>query len=220
MMIKPNKIIKTRRRSIALIINGQGELVVRAPYYASQADIISFVEKKQAWIAKQQLLAAKELREYKALSLEENSSLEMQGKTYYIAKRAIGTIMLQGNALLLPLDCTSQQLLKWLKEQLVLVLLPSVEYYAGIMGVVPKSVQLSNAKTKWGSCSYTNALRFSWRLVFCPPDVLDYLVVHELTHIKNKSHNRLFWQQVENVLPNYKEQEQWLKTHRKVMEIL
>lgn len=219
-MIKPKKIIKTRRRSIALIVNGQGELVVRAPYYASETDIISFVEKKQGWIQKQQLLVAQELREFKALSLAENSSLDVQGRTYYIAKRAIDKIILQGNALLLPVDCTTQQLLQWLKEQLLLVLLPSVAYYAGVMGVVPKSVQLSNAKTKWGSCSYANALRFSWRLIFCPPDVLDYLVVHELTHIKNKSHNRLFWQQVEDTLPNYKEQEKWLKTHRKVMEIL
>ena len=70
------------------------------------------------------------------------------------------------------------------------------------------------------SCSFCNNINFAWRLIMCPQEVIDYIVVHELCHIKNKSHNRAFWESVADVMPDYKKQEKWLKTNRRLMRIL
>jgi len=220
MMITPTSIIRSRRRSIALMVNSQGEIVVRAPYYASKIDIMGFVAQKQAWLAKQKALAEQELKNFKPLALEENKSIDFLGKTYYIAKRGVETILPFGDALLVPFSCTQADLVAWLQGQLKNLLQARVGYYAGLLGVQPTAVKLSPAKSKWGSCNYRNVLHFSWHLIFCPQAVIDYVIVHELCHINNKSHDKAFWQQVELVLPNYREEEKWLKTHRKVMDII
>ena len=220
MMITPTSIIRSRRHSIALMVNSQGELVVRAPYYVSKIDIMGFVAQKQAWLAKQKALVEQELRNFQPLVLEENKNITILDKTYYIAKRGVDTIVPFGDALLVPFACTKKELLAWLKEQLWSVIEERLPYYAQVMGVKPIAVRISAAKSKWGSCNYKNALQFSGNLVFCPKQVIDYVIVHELAHINNKSHDKFFWQQVESVLPNYREQENWLKTHRKVMEII
>ena len=124
------------------------------------------------------------------------------------------------NSVLFTKNTGEEQLCQWLRKQAIAVLNKQVVFYAARMQVTFKKLRLSNAKTRWGSCSFYNVLSFSWRLIMCPPEVLDYVVVHELCHIHNKSHNKLFWQQVELVLPNYRNSEQWLKNNRKIMEIL
>lgn len=219
-MITPKEIIKSRRRSIALIINGQGELVVRAPYYANKIDVMNFVATKQGWIQKQQALVRAELMHFAPLEIKDNASLYIQGQKCFLALRGVSEAALWGDVLLVPFTCTRDDLRIFLCQELGKVLPQRVAYFAQLMGVCPTEVKLSKAKGKWGSCSYTNKLSFSWRLIFCPPEVLDYVVVHELSHITNKSHNKLFWERVGSILPHYREQEKWLKSKRKLMEIL
>ena len=84
-------------------------------------------------------------------------------------------------------------------------------YFAPIMGVSYGSLRLSSAKTRWGSCSGKGNLNFHWKLILMPPEVLDYVVVHELAHLKEMNHSPRFWAVVEEVLPDYKERRQWLK---------
>jgi predicted metal-dependent hydrolase len=77
--------------------------------------------------------------------------------------------------------------------------------YARKMDVAPLSVKINSAVTRWGSCSGRNRLNFSWRLIMADENVIDYVVVHELCHIKQHNHSPKFWAEVENVLPDYKE---------------
>jgi predicted metal-dependent hydrolase len=219
-MIKPDSIIRSRRRSIALMVNNQGELVVRAPYFVSEVDIMGFVAQKQEWLKKQKALVKQELHDFQPLTLEDNTSLAILGKTYYIARRGVNNILPFGDALLVPFSFDKAALINYLKSLLAPLLKDRVAYYSGLLGVKPTGIKISSATSKWGSCNYKNVLAFVWHLAFCPPDVIDYVVVHELCHIKNKSHDRAFWHQVELILPHYREQEKWLKTHRKVMEII
>lgn len=220
MMITPKEIVKARRRSIALIVNGKGELIVRAPYYAPHSAIMDFVAQKQDWIKKQLALIEVEKETCIPITLEEGERFVILGKEYCVARSEVKEISALGDALLVPQSATKEDLKKYLQKIFLPKVAQRVEFFANYMGVQPISVRLSSAKSKWGSCSYKNALNFSWRLVFCPPETVDYIVVHELSHIENKSHDRKFWQQVEDVLPYYKVQEKWLKTHRKVMEML
>ena len=95
-----------------------------------------------------------------------------------------------------------------------------VNNYAGIMSVTPGTIKLSEAKARWGSCSAKNNLNFAWRLIMCPLSVIDYVVVHELSHITYKNHSPAFWARVKAVLPNYEDDQDWLKVNKKLMEIL
>ena len=79
------------------------------------------------------------------------------------------------------------------------------------MGVTYGRISIRSAKTRWGSCSSEGDLNFHWKLVLMPPEVLDYVVVHELAHRKEMNHSRKFWAEVKNVLPDYEKRRKWLK---------
>lgn len=86
-----------------------------------------------------------------------------------------------------------------------------VAFYAKIMGVQPTGIKITSAKTRFGSCSGKNSLCFSWRLMLYPPEAVDYVVVHELAHIREKNHSPAFYAVIAAVLPDYKAREQLLK---------
>ena len=86
-----------------------------------------------------------------------------------------------------------------------------VSYFARLMGVSYRNITIREQKTRWGSCSSEGNLNFHWKLVLMPPEVLDYVVVHELAHRKEMNHSRKFWAEVKNVLPDYEKRRKWLK---------
>ena len=86
-----------------------------------------------------------------------------------------------------------------------------VEYFAKVIGVTYGKITVRNQKTRWGSCSSKGNLNFNCLLMLAPPEVLDYVVVHELCHRKQMNHSKAFWLEVEKVLLNYKEVRKWLK---------
>lgn len=85
------------------------------------------------------------------------------------------------------------------------------EYFSKIIGVTYGRITIRNQKTRWGSCSSKGNLNFNCLLMLMPPEIIDYVVVHELCHRKEMNHSKAFWNEVEKVLPNYKEQIKWLK---------
>lgn len=98
-----------------------------------------------------------------------------------------------------------------LKAKARQVIPPKVEYYAKLMGVKPKSVKITSAHTRFGSCSGENALCFSYILMRYPEEAIDYVVVHELAHIKHHNHSRSFYALVGKYLPDYKRREKMLR---------
>lgn len=86
-----------------------------------------------------------------------------------------------------------------------------VAYFAKLVGVTYGRITIRNQKTRWGSCSSKGNLNFNCLLMLTPPEVIDYVVVHELCHRKEMNHSKAFWSEVEKVCPNYKESVRWLK---------
>ncbi len=86
-----------------------------------------------------------------------------------------------------------------------------VEYYAKIIGVKYNHISIKHQKTRWGSCSGKGNLNFNCLLVLCPPKVMDYVIIHELCHLKEMNHSPHFWAEVEKYSPDYKAYKQWLK---------
>ena len=98
-----------------------------------------------------------------------------------------------------------------LAEEALKVIPARVEYFAKVIGVTYGKITIRNQKTRWGSCSSKGNLNFNCLLMLAPPEVLDYVVVHELCHRKQMNHSKAFWLEVEKVLPDYKEARKWLK---------
>ena len=105
----------------------------------------------------------------------------------------------------------SKQEIKELANKALAYIPERVKYYAPIVGVNYTRITIRNQKTRWGSCSSKGGLNFNCLLMLTPPEVIDYVVVHELCHRKEMNHSKAFWAEVEKVLPDYKSAKRWLK---------
>lgn len=94
-----------------------------------------------------------------------------------------------------------------------------VQHFEKIMGVHHKKIAIRDQKTRWGSCSTSGTLSFNWRLIMAPPEVLDYVVVHELAHFTHMDHSKAFWSTVESVMPDYEKPRKWLNDHGQELRI-
>lgn len=92
-----------------------------------------------------------------------------------------------------------------------MVISQRVSYFAAKMDVTYGRISIRAQKTRWGSCSGQGNLNFNWKLILMPPEILDYVVVHELAHRKQMNHSKLFWAEVERILPDYERRRRWLK---------
>lgn len=220
-MIKPKQIIRSKRKTVALVINGNGELIVRAPYRINEKQIMGFVNEKQEWIEKKSSEIKLSDSKYSALTAADGDCVLYIGEKYTINICHTDKIAVDANKIMIPFNINSkEELIKWYKRKAFVFLTERVNHYADIMDVRPEKVKVTEAKKRWGSCSRNNNINFAWRLIMCPLSVIDYVVVHELSHITHKNHGKSFWSSVKEVMPDCKEKQKWLKTNRKIMEII
>lgn len=214
------QVVRSNRKSVALVIDNEANLIVRAPSLMPDTVIDEFVHKKRRWINEKQQQVAAFGEKPPLVIVETGESIMYLGSNYAIIKDAVDTVEVSGNELIVPEDYDVSALTVWLKEQAMQIISERVVLYANIMGVTPGSVKLSEAKARWGSCSTKNNLNFAWRIIMCPLSVIDYVVVHELSHITYKNHSLAFWARVKTVMSNYHDAQEWLKINRKLMEII
>lgn len=103
---------------------------------------------------------------------------------------------------------------KWLKERFAERLPERISFWANKTGLHPKKVSISNAKKQWGSCTRQGAIRLSWRLICLPAAALDYVIVHELVHLRHFDHSSAFWNDVQTIYPETPSVRRYLKTVR------
>ena len=219
-MIKPDEIIRSNRKTLAIAIDPFGRLIVRAPKTCSLERIFHFISQKEQWILQKQaqmagagmrlppenlngyvfMLLGKECK----IILTDNRNVLFDEKSY---------------TLYLPTKNAKQRLIKWLKENGKRIFTIVTERKAQEMGVKIQSVELSSAKGKWGSCSYDNKIRYAYRLIYAPREIIEYVVVHELSHVRHKNHSKAFWTEVAKYTPDWKAKRQWLKTHGYLLEL-
>ena len=105
----------------------------------------------------------------------------------------------------LPVDMTAAPLLeKLLRQHARQIFLQRLAHYAPVLGVAPPPLRLSSARTRWGSCSHHGGISLNWRLVFMPIAVIDYVVCHELAHLKEMNHSPRFWSVVGQLCPDWR----------------
>ncbi len=213
--MKIDQIIRTKRKSIALIIKPDGRLVVRAPMRISDADIKHLVKQKERWIREKQ-------KQVKDKSTQSKPKVYMDGEEFlYLGKSYQLKIVADLNPALVlsrkfylsrrALPKAESVFTEWYREQARAVISERVKLYAARHGFKYRKIRITSARTRWGSCSSMGNLNFTWRLVMAPPEVIDYVVVHELAHLRVNNHSKEFWKQVERIMPDYKQRLKWLK---------
>ena len=214
------QVVRANRKSVALVIDNEANLIVRAPALMPDTVIDDFVRKKRRWINEKQQQVAVFGEKHPPVVVETGESIMYLGSNYAIIKDSVDMVEVSGSELIVPENYDVDALTAWLKEQAMQIISERVALYANIMGVTPGTIKLSEAKARWGSCSTKNNLNFAWRLIMCPLSVIDYVVVHELSHITYKNHSPAFWARVKTVLPTYEDNQEWLKVNKKLMEII
>jgi predicted metal-dependent hydrolase len=222
-MIEIDEIIRTRRKTIALIVQRDGKVIVRAPVVVSDREIYGFVSKNTRWIQKQQALV--KLKPPKAPEKK-----YVDGETFWYLGKAYPLEIVDGKRQPLELkghfrigrsmlSKAPAHFKKWYKEQALREITQRVNFYTAKMGVSYRQIKITSAQTRWGSCSAQGTLCFTWRLVMAPLPVIDYVVVHELVHLLEKNHAKAFWSKVGVIMPDYKVKKEWLKKNSHLMRI-
>lgn len=221
--ISIDKIIRSRRKTVALIVTPEGRLEVRAPLQLSHKQIESIVTEKAGWIKKQQDRVHKSNGANPRRPLAGGARLWYLGHSYQLQVTGQGasrvsftTHFVLPESALLKAD---KLLTTWYKKQARAIITERVEFYARKFDLKVRSVRITSAKTRWGSCSRVNGLSFTWRLVMAPVEIIDYIVIHELAHIVEKNHSRAFWSQMEKMQPDYKSRRSWLKANGRQLDL-
>lgn len=228
MPIKYN-IVKSNRKTISIMIDESGTVMVRAPRRISDEQILALVKEKERWILKkrQEMQARNEKRETRRYCSGERYAL--YGKEYELEIRTNADARLcrmheEGERLILegPLSQGQQVrtlLREWYFHRAREIFADRAAYHAAGMGVRYGTIRIKEQKTRWGSCSEKGNLNFNWKLLLGPPQVLDYVVVHELCHLKHMDHSAAFWNCVRGVLPGFESQRVWLREHGRELEL-
>jgi predicted metal-dependent hydrolase len=138
------------------------------------------------------------------LCFEEKSMFYLLGKQYplHLTKR----LRLFDHAFMIPDGSDTekkQAIIALYKELAKLIIVPKVRQFQEICQLFPEKININSAETRWGSCSGKKTLSFSWKLLQCPEETVDYVIVHELAHLKEMNHSRAFWNVVKSIMPDY-----------------
>lgn len=205
------KIIRSRRKTVAIIVSARGEVTVRAPLRASRAAIEAFVNDKQGWIHDRLVEVSKRQSQSPAHRFAAGEVFPFQGRFYplELVESERPALELTGGAFRLAKAWHKQAgktFANWYRAQARILVQARVEYFARVNGFNYKMLRISSARTRWGSCSSRGTLSFSWRVAALPPEVLDYVVVHELCHLRQPNHSPAFWTEVERVQHDFRQQ--------------
>ncbi len=167
--------IRSRRKTIAIQIDREGQVIVRTPYGITKRQVEEFLDEKKDWLLQTRQRVEKRKTEQIPISEEVRREGIERAKRIFPERTA---------------------------------------YFAKRMGVDYGRITIREQKTRWGSCSSKGNLNFNWKLVLLDPELLDYVVVHELAHRREMNHSKNFWKIVEAELPDYRERRRRLKECR------
>ena len=207
------KIIRSKRRTLALVITKDATLEVRAPLKLSLDFIEKFVNKKRSWIEKKKALVSNKRDRTQPKKFVDGEEFMYEGEVYRLQIGDCESINLS-SVLFFPkkfLPQAKHHLTIWYKNKALKKIIERVNHYADKAQLQYKAIKITSAGRSWGSCSAKGSLNINWRLLMAPPIILDYIVVHELVHLVERNHSKQFWNKVQKILPDYKEHEVWIK---------
>lgn len=208
---------RSNRRSIGLRINGHG-LTVSAPLNEPLTSVESVLSKKANWLFKH--LTHCENKQSTQPAWEKESTFLLLDQPWHLTLNSSDAIqMTPGKSPIKahnPITLTPHQIetfvMAWYNKHAITCFNERAKWYANMLGVPVPPIHLSRAKTRWGSCNSHGVIRLNWRLMQMPIHLVDYVVIHELSHLIEMNHSPAFWHLVESICPAYQTARKELKT--------
>lgn len=217
----PVRVIRSRkrRRTLSLLVRSD-EIVVRAPWRASDEAIQALLLQKRTWIHKvhAELVNKRDTRDIIPAFiwyLGELVPLQVQASeaTVWSGRYDTASFVVSGPALALDSTKVRDIIYAWYRREALRMLPPRLTALAQTHGFDSFSVRIKTQQTRWGSCSAKRNINLNWRLILTPPWVMDYVMIHELCHLQEMNHSSRFWQLVATLMPDYEAAKAWLRQH-------
>ena len=196
-----------------LKINGRKrQIILKVPKATPIQDIDSALALRESWIDRfisqlqspnSRLVQIGDALPFKGQKVQINHQIDAQDTGYDGSNLVIAGAPAQWRV----------QLEKYLRQQARVAIREAVDVYAQELGVAPKKIAIRDTKSRWGSCSTSGTLSFSWRSIMAPPPVLHYLAAHEVSHMRHMDHSPAFWDQVAACMPDWALWRDWLHLH-------
>jgi predicted metal-dependent hydrolase len=215
------QIIRSNRKTVTISILPTKKVEVGAPKYLSDKEIMHMVKNKASWIIKklEEMPDALELQEKR--KYEDGDKLLYRGKEYELriimdSKIKNYEINIERDKIVAQINPKNKQAINdileaWYKQRAKEFVYDRIKYYNSFLQKNIRNVRIKDQKKRWGSCSNLGNLNFNWRIIMMPEEMFDYIIVHELCHLKFLNHSKAYWKSVEEILPDYKEREKWIK---------
>lgn len=212
------KIIRVKRKTVGMKLTGPDCLTLRVPLKMSETDVDAVIEKNSTWIrrSRQRLL-----KEQEALQIQKKSLFYL-GKTWAVSVRKADRRAVEFVGEGIRIDYVKKSQVEDLavgfyKERAKEYMGERLEELSRKMGIAFVSMSVRNQKTRWGSCSAGGRLSFNCRLMMAPPEIIDYVLIHELCHLRHMNHSKAFWEEVSRWDPYYEEKRAWLKAEGRLL---
>lgn len=223
------EVLRSARTTADIVIEPDGRVLVRAPEWADDETIARIVESKYFWIYQglaewRDLNATRVLREYR-----NGEGFPYLGRGYrlLLVDAQDETLQLKNGRFCLRRDLVErgemaaamQAFQEFYTTRGRERIGTRVAYFAPKVGVTPSGVEVREIGHQWGSCSPSGKLAFHWKCMMAPPTIIDYIVVHELCHIHQRDHTDGFWNEVDKIMPDYRERKDWLRKNGAGLDI-
>lgn len=223
-----------RKKTISIKLDPQEGLVIYVPSVFPEAEIIRVLEEKWAWVWEKYEKHQKAVKKLGTTGLVTGRRLLYLGSWYTLKLTRLeasdpGVLGVAGETILVNLpsapgeqdseEAIHRHLHQWYTTQASQILPERVKEYAERLKLSPSKITVRDQRSRWGSCSRSGSINLNWRLVMAPIRVIDYVVVHELVHMMVMDHSPIFWHMVEQVSPDYKDQQDWLRQHAPLMRL-
>lgn len=189
---------------------------VTLPRYVSLAKGLAFAQSKEAWIAAQ-------VGKQRGLTLENGAIISLFGEEIslvHIGGR--GVVSRVGNSLNISgdIEFLERRVRDFIHKEMQTISESRATFHAQKIGVKYKAIRLRDTTSRWGSCSISGHISLCWRLAFAPMEVLDYVIAHEIAHLKYHNHSKDFWNIVTELCPQWQQQEYWLKKNAQLLHLV
>ena len=212
------KIVRTTKRKKTIMLRvRKGEIEIMCPFYTSNLYLKQIIKQKNKWI--QEKIRNSTKGNLKPVSLDENylrlrfkkirlKFIEKDKERIFFKK---GILKVESNVK--NFENKRKLVVDWLKHQANSYLTKRIEYLSKKTFIPYNNLKIKSFKSRWGSCDSKGEILLNWKLIMLPPKVIDYVIIHELSHIRISNHSQDFWNLVEEKYPEYQKTKKWLKEY-------
>jgi len=215
----PVKVEYKKTSRLSMTFDKGGTLIVTVPHRATEEDIIRFLGDHRRWIRIHYTKAMAFAEEHADIRIEDGGLVPYLGTDLKVRIGGRSRITRAEDEIIFPDGSGEEEYIAWLKKKAHEYLPSKLALISESTGIPFRRTRISGARKSWGSCSPDGTISLSWRLMMCPPEAIDYVIVHELCHRLHMDHSKEFWAEVESRMPDYRVRRKWLDDNAFLMDL-